>query len=236
MGVQIFATDPDAKPQPREKTNYDAPDFLFRTGMKNPKTGKPMSLSAWRITTADKEIAESVAQLYGGEVTEWETTKDDYLQVLTGAESIEIVIDGSGAVDDRLIKWGLHGPEHECDGVNFLSPEEDAGTPCGCPKLLSERKTAAAKKRGPSPYVTVDFRLAEDSELGRGRLISTGWKFLEVVHEVKDALDDVDGPALCSLTLELVEFESEKYGPVSYRKPVIKVLGSYNDAIADERG
>jgi hypothetical protein len=36
--------------------------------------------------------------------------------------------------------------------------------------------------------------------------------------------------------LELVEFESEKYGPVSYRKPVIKVLGSYNDAIADERG
>jgi hypothetical protein len=235
MGVQIFDTDPDAKPEKREKTVYETPDFLFRTGMKNPTTGKPMSLSEWRVTTAEKDTADAIAQLLGGEVTEWETTKEDYLQVLTARESVEIVIDGAKAVDDRLIKWGLHGPEHECDGVRFLSPPEDAGDPCGCPKLLSERKAAAAKKRGPSPHVTVDFRLAEDYDLGKGRLTSTGWKFLETLHEVKDALDAVDGPALCTLTLELVEFVSDKYGQVSYRKPVIEVIGSYNDAIAEER-
>jgi hypothetical protein len=235
MALQIFATDPDAKPEKREKVTYETPDLIFRTGMKNPTTGKPMSLPAWRVTTAEKASAEAVAQLFGGEVTEWETTKEDYLQVLTSAESVEIVIDGAKAVDDRMIKWGLNGPEHECDGIYFLSPPEDKGEPCGCPKLLAERKALAAKKRGPSPHITVDFRLAEDYDLGTARLTSTGWKFAETIHEVLDALDHVDGPALCKLNLELVEFVSEKYGQVSYRKPVIEVIGSYNDAIADER-
>jgi hypothetical protein len=235
MGVQIFETDPDAKPEKREKAVYVTPDFNFRSGMKNPKTGKPMSLAQWRVTTAEKEIGESIAQLFGGEVTEWQTTKDDFLQVLTDRESVQIVIDSAKAVDDRLILWGPRGPLHECDGVYFLSPAEDAGTPCGCPKLLKERKALAAKDRGPSPHITVDFRLAEDEELGNGRLTSTAWTFLQVVHEVKDALDAVDGPALCNLTLELVEFDSDKYGRVSYRKPVIEVVGSYNDAIAEER-
>jgi hypothetical protein len=101
--------------------------------------------------------------------------------------------------------------------------------------LLKDRKAAAAKKRGPSPHVTVDFRLAEDYDLGRARLTSTGWKFLETLHEVKDALDAVNGPALCVLRLELVEFDSDTYGRVSYRKPVIDVVGAYNDAIAEER-
>jgi hypothetical protein len=37
------------------------------------------------------------------------------------------------------------------------------------------------------------------------------------------------------MRLELVEYDSDKYGRVSYTKPVIDVLGSYSDAIAEER-
>jgi hypothetical protein len=239
-GLRIFETDPDAKPQKREaKPEFERPAFQFRSGMQvfDPKTkkAKPVSLSAWRVMTDDMAIAESIAELYGGTPEEYDATKELNLHVLTEASAVEIVIDGSKAIEDKLILWGPVGPMHECDGEFSLLPD-DKGEPCGCPSLMSERKDLAKRKRGPSPSINVTFRLAGHGyELGVGKMIATAWTLAEVIHEVKNALDQVDGEALCRLELELVEYTSEKYGKVSYHKPVITVLGSYNDAVGEER-
>lgn len=231
MAVRIFETDPDSKPKPKRQFANDLA-FRFRSGMTD-EGGKPMSLSEWRVTTGDPEVADAVAQLYGGKAEEWETSKEDFLQVLTNASAVQVVIDGPKAIRSALILWGRQGPIHECDGVYFLSPEEDAGTPCGCPSLLAERKAQARSGRGPAPHTTVNFRLAEDYDLGVGSFSSTSWDLLTVLHEVENALEEIEGEALCELSLELVEYTTKQGRHVMYRKPVIKVLKSWSKAIAD---
>ncbi|MCX5153712.1 hypothetical protein OG914_06765 [Streptomyces sp. NBC_00291] len=234
MGLQIFATDPDAKPKPKPELDFSTDfTFQFRSGMVVNK--KPISLPAWRVVTGDPLVADAVAQLLGGTVEEYDSTKEANLHILTEAESVEVVIDGSKAVDDKLILWGRTGPIHECDGVAFLSPPERKGDPCGCPKLMTERKEMARQGIGPAPAINVTFRLAHDYELGKGRLIASAWTLAEVIHEVKDALDDVDGEALCRLTLEHVSYVNSTGVKVDFRKPVIEVIGSYNDAVAEPR-
>lgn len=238
MALRIFDTDPEAKPKPRKEIpEYSRPDyaFQFRTGMKG-ANGKPVSLANWRVLTGDPIVADAVAELMGGTPEEYDATKELNLHVMTETAAVEIVVDGSKAIEDKLILWGPGGPIHECDGEFYLSPPEDRGAPCGCPPILAQRKELASRRRGPSPAINVTFKFAgHGNELGAGRLIATAWSFAEVVHEVKEALDQVDGEALCRLELVRVEYVSEKYGKVSYTKPVITVLGSYNDAIAEER-
>lgn len=242
MALRIFDTDPDAKPRKREaKSTYERPVFQFRSGMqvKNPETKRmdPVSLATWRVLTDDPIVADSIAELLGGTSEEYDPTKEMNLQVLTESESVEIVINGAKAIEDKLILWGIGGPAHECDGEFSLLPD-DRGEPCGCPRTMKERKDLAKRRppRGPSPSINVTFRLAGlGYELGTGKLIATAWSLAEVIHEVKDALDQVDGEALCRLTLVLVEYTNKAGIDVSYRKPVIEVLGSYADAIAEER-
>lgn len=231
MAVRIFETDPDSKPRPKRQFSNDYA-FRFRSGMQ--VDGKPVSLSEWRVTSGDPEVAASVAQLLGGTPAEWETSKEDHLEVLTNATAVQIVIDGPQAIRDRLILWGRNGPIHECDGVYFLSPEEDAGKECGCPSLLAERKALARSQRGPAPHTSVTFRLAEDYDLGLGSFASTSWDLLTVLHEVRNELEDIGGEVLCELSLELVKYTTKAGRNVEYRKPVIKTLKAWSEAIADD--
>lgn len=226
MAVRIFETDPDARPKPRDMFADDVVG-RFRSG--KTEGNRPISLSTWRVTTGDPTVAEFIASTYGGQVAEWEARGEDSLEVITDTARVDIIVDGSDAITDKLVLWGLGGVKiHECDGIEFLD-EERRGQPCGCPALFQERKAAAKAGRGPKPDIQVKFRLAANPDLGMFRFSSSSWDMLRVLHEYKDALDAVDGPARCTLVLELVEF-TPKSGPmagrtVAYRRPVIKVHG-----------
>lgn len=241
MGLRIFETDPDAKPAPKpDKPVYERPAFSIRTGMAewNPqkKKNEPVQLSAWRFVSDDERVMNGLAELYGGTVVEFDPSKDQNLHVLSEADAIEVVIAGASAVEDKLVQWGgPGGPIHECDG-QFSLLSDDKGEPCGCPDTMQKRKDLAAKNRGPKPSINIEFTLAgAGEELGKGKLIATAWTLAEVIHEVKDALDAVGEPALCSMSIEHVEYVSKIHGKVSYFKPVIEVLGAYSAAIAEER-
>ncbi|MGW4986301.1 recombination directionality factor [Streptomyces mirabilis] len=243
MALRIFDTDPDAKPKERDtKREYERPVFQFRSGMqvwnKSKRRNDPVSLANWRVLTDDPVIADSIAELLGGKSEEYDATKAMNLHVLTDTPSVEIVINGSKAIEDKLILWGQGGPAHECDGEFSLLPD-DRGEPCGCPRTMVERKELARKRppKGPSPSINVTFRLAGlGYDLGPGKMIATAWSLAEVIHEVKDALDQVEGEALCRLTIEHVEYiDKATQEKREFRKPVIEVLGSYADAIAEER-
>ncbi|MGI5347025.1 hypothetical protein ACQEU8_02380 [Streptomyces sp. CA-250714] len=235
MGLRIFDTDPDARPAPR--SGYVKPEyaFVFKAGMMRGK--KPVALDTWRVLTASPETAGAIQLLMGGSLAEeFDAEKEFHLHQFTASDSVEIVIDSVNDVDEKMILWGPRGPLHVCDGEFHVdTPGEEPGTPCGCPRLLKERQAKAKAGTGPSPNITVTFTLAHDTKLGVGKYVSTGWSLAKEIHLVKDALSRVNGPALCTLRLELVEYDSDKHGRVSYRKPVIDVQGSMNDAIAESR-
>ncbi|MFD3956561.1 MULTISPECIES: recombination directionality factor [Streptomyces] len=218
--LAIFDTDPDAKPRPRFVADTVG---RFRSGRMI--GNRPESLSEWRVTTGDPDTAKAITALMGGTSEEWETAGEDGLEILTDKDAVKIVIDGVESIRARMVLWGRQGPIHECDGAVYLSPDEDKGTPCGCPKLLADRKAAAKSGRGPAPSIELKFRLADDPTLGKFKFVSGSWELVKVLHEVENALERVGGPALCTLRLELVEFTTKAGVDVAYRKPVIDVHG-----------
>lgn len=223
MALRIFETDPDARPKPRQF----ADDFTgrFRSGRLN--GNRPESLSSWRVTTGDPEVAAALAEHFGGTPEEWPTTGEDFLEVTTSTAKVRVIVDGPEALTADMKLWGRQGLIHHCDGVMFLSPEVDAGKLCGCPELLAERKAFAKSGRGPQPSINLVFRLVDDPGLGLFRFQSASWKLAEVLHEIHNALAAVDGPALAELSLELVEFTTKKGQDVSFFKPTVKVLGTW---------
>lgn len=236
----IWETDPDAKPRERTFTN----DYVgrFRSGRLVGK--QPESLNSWRVTTGDPVVAEKVAALFGGAPEKWDTEKEDSTEVLTDAASVAIIIENSDAVDASMKLFGMSGLVHHCDGVRYLSPDEDKGEPCGCPAAFQDRKDRAKSGRGPKPSVDLTFTLADATELGKFRFNSGSWELVKVLHNVIEDIDNAGGreyadddtvteqgaPVLATLSIENVSYVPQK-GPragqtVSYNKPVIKVTGA----------
>ncbi|MGW2950754.1 recombination directionality factor [Streptomyces eurythermus] len=248
--ANIWDADPDSAPQ--ERTSFEN-DIVgrFRSGRLVKAGGKeiPESLNEWRVTTGDPTVADKIAELLGGEVESWETDKEDDLQVLTNAKTVQIIIEPDG-VDASFKQFvpGI-GLTHHCDGFTYLSPDEDRGEPCRCPSLIAERKMKAQQGRGPKPSVDVEFRLADAPELGKFRFNSGSWKLVEALGPLFADLDKfgnaadeetgVEGkPVRASLTIENVTYVPKKGRmagqTVSYNKPVVKVLGVYAGEAAED--
>ncbi|MFE7624276.1 hypothetical protein [Streptomyces sp. NPDC057509] len=239
----IFETDPDAKPRPKQNFSNDVVG-RFRSGRLVGK--QPESLNEWRVTTGDPSVADTIAALMGGVKEEWDTDKEDNLQVLTESASVEIIIENSDAIDASMKLFGFSGLTHHCDGVKYLSDEDPTlvGTSCGCPALLEERKARAKSGKGPKPSIDITFKLAAAPELGKFRFNSGGWSLVNVLHEVIEAIDTVGGrqedadgkvtdpgkPVRATLTIEHVEYVTKAGRAVSYNMPVVKVLGIYEAA------
>jgi len=228
---RIWDADPDAAPKERQSFSDDVVG-RFRSGRLVKMNGKdvPESLNAWRVTTGDPVVAAKISELLGGESEEWETDKEDNLQILTDSATVAIIIEPDG-VDASFKQFAPGaGLVHHCDGFEFLSPEEDKGQPCKCPSLVAERKLQADKLRGPKPSVDVKFRLQDAAESGIFRFNSGSWKLVEALGPLFTELDKYPGKQVrATLTIENVRYTPQK-GPragteVSYNKPVIKVLG-----------
>ncbi|MFG2147511.1 hypothetical protein ACGFRG_25495 [Streptomyces sp. NPDC048696] len=230
MAIRIFETDPSAKP-----TSTFSDDTVGRFHGGRQENGVPVALSEWRVTTGDPDVAAAIAQLIGGTPVETDSTSENYIEIMTGTDKVKAVLSGPDAITSDLKLWNGNVLIHHCDGIEFLSPELDKGKPCGCPPLMEDRKAAHKAKRGPGPSISVTFRLAEDYDLGVFRLQTGSWKLAEVLHEVENALNKVSGEALTELSLELVEYTTKKGRDVSYRKPSIRVLKSWHDAIAEPK-
>ncbi|WP_329348877.1 hypothetical protein OG226_11950 [Streptomyces sp. NBC_01261] len=187
--------------------------------------GSPVALSAWRVTTDDRDLADALAELYGG-VPEASVSADCFgYEVLTRRDAVSIMVNGSQSLALRMVLRGAGETFHVCDGVKLLEPLGAGDEPCGCGPTLAERKTAARTGRGPKPEAHLRFRLSDLPEAGTFQLVSTSWEFAESLPVLEHALDEAGGPALCVLRYELVEFTTRSGVEVSYRTPVVEVAG-----------
>jgi hypothetical protein len=185
---------------------------------------RPVELSAWRITTEDHLLADTLAALYGGERNTSDADGFGH-EVLTRRDAIPVVLNAGLSVTLRMVQQGAGDSFHTCDGGKFLEPTVVAGQPCGCASTLAERKAAARTGRGPRPEVDLQFCLADLPAAGRFHLVVTSWEFADSVRSLEQAVAEVGGPAVCVLRHQRVEFATRSGIEVSYRKPVIDVVG-----------
>ncbi|MEU9025949.1 hypothetical protein AB0D46_00075 [Streptomyces sp. NPDC048383] len=187
---------------------------------------RPESLATWRVTTNDACVADRIAHLLGGQPQPNEGGGDHSEEVVTGRETVRILMDGPDAVTSRMLLHNGQRTVHECDGSQFLAPPQVKGRPCGCPPLLADRKAAAKSGRAPSPSIDFVFRIEADPSLGEFHFQAGSWKLAEQIPGLLEELGRVEGPAVCEFTLEYVSFETKAGVSVCYRKPVVTVLGS----------
>lgn len=224
--LRIYETDPDAKPKPKNQFMNDLVG-RFRAGM---VVGRlPQALSEWRVTTDDVDVADRIADLYGGTAEEWDTDKSDNTQVLTDAKSVRVIIEKASDLTARMALYGNAGPIHVCDGAYFVEghPEtEDIGEACGCAHQLAKRKEKAKAGTGPKPDIKLRFRLADDPELGIFMFSTGSWTLVEDLESLSRGLADADGPVKAELNLKLVEYTTKGGRDVSYHRPEIVILGA----------
>lgn len=221
MGLRIFETDPEAAPKARQRF---ADDLVgrFRSGYSI--NGRPASLTEWRVTSGDPDVAKAIRDLYDGEEPQtWETQGEDNLEVFTKAPKVKVIIDGTEAIRQEMVLWGRAGAIRRCDGVE-QTMDEDKGQPCVCPASFADRKEAAKSGRGCQPNITVFFRLADNPDLGRFKFTSGSWSLVKDIIGTEAALAAVDGEALAWLRLEVVEYESNGRQR-KFTKPVIEIIG-----------
>ncbi|MFC8291111.1 hypothetical protein ACFUJ0_00680 [Streptomyces sp. NPDC057242] len=205
----------------RDQKLDDAPVGRFHVARQ--RGGRPIAVSAWRITTGDHAVADAVGGLYGGVPQVLEAGDEHGVEILTRRDHIPVVLGGRGAVSLRMVMRGTGETFHVCDGTRFLEPAGARGSLCGCPASVADRKVAAQEGRGPTPEVRIDFRLADLPGLGVFSLVSTSWELAAELPALSGALDTAVAPAVGVLRYELVEFTTRSGIAVSYRRPVVEV-------------
>ncbi|MFI5803501.1 hypothetical protein [Streptomyces sp. NPDC051561] len=186
----------------------------------------------WRLITDSASTAARFGRTFGGEPESHLADGAEQWEVLSERSTLPIVVDGPELVFMEMKLWDSRGLAHHCDGDVFLASTDRAGTPCGCPPLMTQRKERARFGQGPQPITTVLFRLADDPEMGVFRFRSSSWRFAETVEPFRADLATGHGSSLCELSLECVVFTTGNGRQVSYYKPAAKVRGPWSLGLA----
>ena len=221
MALRIFDVDVDPDAAPKRQFSDDVV-ARFRSGAQVNK--RPLALDEWRVTTGDPEVADAIAALFGGKPQEWAAQGEDVIEVYTTTPSVDIILDGPEAIRQSMVLWGRNGMIRSCDGV---TQKDDAGSPCACPSALRDRKEAAKAGHGCEPSIQVYFRLEADPDLGKLKFFSGSWSMARdlVADDIEDRLQAIDGPALATLAIETVEYDTRDGIHRSFKKPRLTLRG-----------
>ncbi|MEU2357759.1 MULTISPECIES: hypothetical protein [Streptomyces] len=206
-----------------DRPRVSASDPVGRFHAARQQAGRPIAVSAWRVTTESHAVADAVGGLYGGVPKRLDNGDEHVVEVLTRHDHIPVLLGGCRAVSLRMVMRGAGETFHACDGTRFLEPADARGSLCGCPASLADRKAAAQAGRGPTPEARLDFRLADLPELGVFSLVSTSWELAAELPALAAALDAAAVPVGGVLRYELVEFATRSGIEVSYRRPVVEI-------------
>lgn len=218
MPINIFAN--AEKPSAPSSTDIVG---RFRAGRQ--LQGRPVSLSTWRITTGDPEVAKKVAVMFGAVEgpQEWDTKTEERLEVITETDEVHVVVASPRHVTSEMVLWGRKGKVRQCDGVTQAD-----GKACVCPSDFGERIKAANDGTACEPSVSYLFSLAYAPELGRFRFQTGSWTVARQVAEVEAALAGIDGPAAGTLRLEQ---RTRKDAGTSYTVAILNITGPAEDDV-----
>lgn len=244
MGIRIFDTDPEAAAKSRSKATFDDGTIgRIHSGKQVPgdKPGQmvPVALDHWEFSTGDADVSNALAELFHAPVVDTGGAEENHLRVEdTGTDTLQIILAGPHALTSDMKLWSNNNLVHHCDGVTYLSGQDLrgndlTGAPCDCPELFADRKAAAKAGRGPKPDIKIVFQLADDPSLGSFAFKTGSFTMAEDLWKYEDALARINGPAVAALRLELVAYTTKKGRDVSYFKPVLENLRSYDDANAE---
>lgn len=144
----------------------------LRMGEKPKGKNFPKSLLTWRVTTPSEKLAQAVATVYGGTVSEWSNEKrpGKQWQVTTEANSLEVLVPPGDVGSYWMEMWSGDGCLRRCDReTNHIT-----GGECVCPKVEAQRRELAKKGKACKPTTRLSVLLKGIPEVGLWRMESHG--------------------------------------------------------------
>lgn len=218
-----------------EEESTESSDVIgrFRAGYQI--DGEPASLSAFRVTTGDPKLAQTIADTLGvdkskpgeGGPQEWDASGEDFVEVFTEADSVAIILESKSAYRSSLVRRTRDGDfMYSTDGETISAVGEDyedeyeVGDPDPqAGQDITTRKAKDKKGLGSRPDIRVQFTLADHPEWGTFEYRTGGWSL--VLNSPEGKLSRLgDGPI--KAILKLVTVEGKKF---TYTKPELLIRG-----------
>jgi hypothetical protein len=145
----------------------------IRLGVKDStvKQGR-RSIETFRFTSVDKDLLDTLSELYGGTVTEWHDSKaspNDQWQLESHANRIEVLV-VPGGLSQHYEQWSGGGIVRRCDGytVELSTGGEDGPITQDCLCVAQKQRACDLKTRITVLLPQLPFR-------GAWRLETSGW-------------------------------------------------------------
>ena len=161
---------------------------------------RPAKLEAFRFTSPSAGYIKDLAQLYGGDVREWDNNGKPEWEVYTAAKSIPVIA-VRGGLSQWLEHWSGGGCQRRCDGEREILSD----SPCIC---ATENRDRICK-----PTTRLSVMLPELEAIGVWRLETHGWNAAAEIPAVAELAQFVGD--LVPANLHLVERRSVKDGKTS---------------------
>lgn len=237
MPLNIFQNEDEAP-----VTNKFANDTVgtFRAGRLS-ADGTPESLSTWRVTTGDPEVADAIAKLFNAEdsPSEWDTQGEEIYEVYTPAKQVFIILEDADAVRQEFVFRTRDGElVYKSDGAVITYGEDEGQPDPDAHRTLDERLERGNKGIGPKLETSIRFRLEDingqpipASDLGLFRFRSTGKSIGKAVlkDQIERRLAEFDCPVRAKLSIEHVSYIAKQGRmagqTVSYNTAALKLLG-----------
>lgn len=152
---------------------------------------KPVKLDRFRLTSASRPLLEKVAELYGGEVTEWTPPGGSpQWEVVTGSARLPIMVPPQ-PVTQWYESWSRAGCQHRCDGQHNVLTDE----PCD----PDDPKHIEALRK---PTTRLNVVLRDVEGIGVWRVETHGWNAAVELPDVAEFLAQAGGYVNGWLALE----------------------------------
>lgn len=178
--------------------------FRLRNGAV--RRGKPVSLAVWRFTMESPDVAETLAEMFGGDVSDNDSDREP-LQVLSTSDSIEVLIAQAG-IDTGFALWQDGRLVRKCDGVTQTHGDE-VGMPCPCAGLSWDERRAAGAGTCRAD-IRVKLTLADAPDLAEGVYYSGNLSLMRDIQRLEAKVQDADGPTKATMLLSEVRMSSGK--------------------------
>ena len=170
-----------------------------------------------RITAPSRNVVQAFADVYGGEVTEWEGQHQAYLPTT----ELRILVLPGQSVSQWWEKWRGSVCERRCDGFQ----EQKSGSRCKCPEDIDER---VADKNACSPTTRVNVLCPDVGVVGSGALVTHG---LIAAETLPQAIGVAEAALSRGLMVPAVLRVVEHKGRNHFVVPQIEIVGVSLDAL-----
>jgi Recombination directionality factor-like len=203
---------------------------------------RPARLDTWRFTTASRVAADAIAELYGGEVRDWQRGQ---FEVITGKSEIGVTVPPRDEVISQWYEmWNKGGCVRRCDSQS----EQISNGPCLCPHArdaddeaavaIAARKRAEMAKLNPPQACKLVTRISvmipDLPGLGVFRLDSGSYYAASEIGDAALLMQAARDKGMLLPAILRIEQRQRIAGgkTTSYPVPVLEVLATFRQIVS----